>query len=347
MVSGQHSKHPQWICRNPFEWFEIHPEGQVFACCPAWLKQPLGNFLTDSLEEIWNGPAAHRLRQSIHDGSFRHCNRQRCPRLGCATAPVVSRNALAEDDLAAVFKAGQTRLSWGPRTLNLCYDRRCNLACPSCRQGPLVTTEAEEERITRITERVRRELAPQARQLILSGTGDPFAGSAYRQLLETFTPAAYPQLESIHLHSNGLLWNVSAWQSIAAAQPFVRTAEISVDAASAATYALNRGGDFDQLLHNLRFLAGLPIAITLSFVVQQNNYQEMADFATLARGFGFGVYFSQLVNWGTFRREEFRRRAVHLRDHPENPQFCALLGEVASRQGVEIGNLRPLLARGG
>lgn len=128
-----------------------------------------------------------------------------------------------------------------------------------------------------------------------------------------------------------------------AAQPFVRTAEISVDAASAATYALNRGGDYEQLLANLSFLARLPIAITLSFVVQQNNYREMQAFVNLAQGFGFAVYFSQLVNWGTFRREEFRRRAVHLSQHPEYGHFCSLLQQVADLPGVDIGNLRPVV----
>jgi MoaA/NifB/PqqE/SkfB family radical SAM enzyme len=334
---------PQIICHNPFEWFEIHPDGQVFACCPAWLKRPLGNLLTDDLDDIWNGSTARDLRRSIHDGSFRHCNRRRCPRLSKGTAPVGKFSDVEKGALRDVFEASQTRLPWGPQKLNLCYDRSCNLACSTCRPGVYVASEEERRQAEYLSDRLQRELAPQARQLIISGTGDPFASSSYRRLLERFVPSDYPHLKSIHLHSNGLLWDSVAWQSMQAAQPFVRTAEISIDAASAETYSLNRGGDFDRLLDNLTFLARLPIAITLSFVVQQNNYREMADFVTLAQGFGFAVYFSQLVNWGTFRREEFRRRALHLPDHPEHAAFRALLNEVAGLQGVDIGNLRPLL----
>lgn len=331
------------ICHNPFEWFEIHPGGQVFACCPAWLKRPLGNFLTDSLDEIWNGKTARELRRSIHDGSFRHCNRCRCPRLINGTAPVGKFNELGPGPVRDVFKKKQERLPWGPQKLNLCYDRSCNLACSSCRSEVYVASEEDLRQAESFSDRVQRELAPHARQLIISGTGDPFASPAYRRLLEEFVPCDYPQLESIHLHSNGLLWNAAAWQSMLAAQPFVRTAEISIDASSAATYAVNRGGSFEQLLENLTFLARLPIAITLSFVVQQNNYHEMADFVSLAQDFGFAVYFSQLVNWGTFSREEFRRRAVHLPDHPEYPKFCTMLREVAHQRGVDIGNLRSVL----
>ncbi len=331
------------ICRNPFEWFEIHPDGQVFACCPAWLKQPLGNLLSDDLTEIWNGPRARALRQAIHDGSFRYCNVKRCPRLVGVTEPVLSVANLPEDDLAAIFRAKQTVLPWGPRKLNLCYDRSCNLACSSCRQGLFIPSKQERERAARLSKRVQSELAPQARQLIISGIGDPFASDAYHRLLEEFVPSDYPQLQSIHLHSNGLLWTSIAWQSLQAVQPFVRTAEISVDAVSAATYATNRGGDFERLLDNLTFLASLPIAITLSFVVQQNNYREMVDFVSLAQGLGFAVYFSQLVNWGTFSKQEFRRRAVHLPDHPEYSGFCNLLREVVRFKGVDIGNLQTLV----
>jgi len=333
----------QIICHNPFEWFEIHPDGQVFVCCPAWLKRSLGNFLTDGLDEIWNGTRARELRRSIHDGSFRHCNRARCPRLLNGTAPVAKLSALHKGVVRDVFETKQTLLPWGPQRLNLCYDRSCNLACVSCRSETYVVSEEERRRAEALSDRVQRELAPQARQLIISGTGDPFASRAYRRLLEEFVPRDYPRLESIHLHSNGLLWNSAAWQSMQAAQSFVRTAEISVDGASAAVYRKNRGGDFELLLENLTFLASLPIAITLSFVVQQNNYHQMADFVGLAQGFGFAVYFSQLVNWGTYDRSEFRRRAVHLPDHPEYARFCNLLREVATQQGVDVGNLQSVL----
>ena len=164
------------ICHNPFEWFEIHPDGQVFACCPAWLKRPLGNLLTDALDEIWNGKTARELRRSIHDGSFRHCNRRRCPRLINDTAPVGKLSALGPGRARDVFATGQVVLPWGPQKLNLCYDRRCNLACSSCRPGAYVASQEERRRAACLSDRVQRDLAPQARQLIISGTGDPERG---------------------------------------------------------------------------------------------------------------------------------------------------------------------------
>jgi len=34
-----------------------------------------------------------------------------------------------------VLASGAPHLPFGPRRLNLCFDRSCNLACPSCRHG--------------------------------------------------------------------------------------------------------------------------------------------------------------------------------------------------------------------
>lgn len=336
------------VCTNPFEWLEVHPDGTVFVCCPAWLKTPLGNLLHEPLESLWNGPQALRIRKAVLNGSFHHCSHKRCPHLAGRTAPVMRP---ADIDNAAVREAvagRQAVLPFGPKQLNLCYDRSCNLACPTCRRGFESARGTERERVDLLTRRIVEEAGPGAEQLILSGFGDPFASPALRPLLQGFQPRRWPQLNAVHLHSNGQLWDAAMWETLAAVHPYVCTAEISVDAATPQTYAVNRrGGDFDRLLANLAFLQTLPVAVKLSCVVQANNYREMPAFVELAERHGFRAYFSQLVNWGTFSREAFRRRAVHLPGHPEHDQFVAVLKEVAGRAGVDIGNLRPLLEAAG
>ena len=62
--------------------------------------------------------------------------------------------------------------------------------------------------------------------------------------------------------------------------------------------------------------------------MQANNWREMPDFVTLAERFGADrVLFSTLRNWGTFAEDEFRRRAVHARIHPERGEFLASLAD--------------------
>jgi len=329
------------ICTHPFTWCEIHPDGSVFVCCPAWLKTPIGNLLEESLAEIWNGPAARGRRRNILNGTFHNCSRKRCPRLACASPPVMALAEVADPELRAALERGKVQLSFGPKILNLCFDPRCNLSCPTCRRAPLVLDDAERERVALLARRIVEQAAPQAEELIVSGYGDPFGSPAYRELLAAITPRGWPRLRRVGLHSNGQLWDAAAWAELAHLWPLVKSAEISIDAASAATYgAVRRGGDFGRLLRNLDFIATLAIPLKFSCVVQRDNYRELPAFVDLARRYGAAVYFSRLVNWGTFDRAEFIRRAVHLPDHPEHDELLAILRQLDGLADVELGNLQ-------
>lgn len=331
------------ICSQPFEWCEIREDGRVFLCCPSWLKMPIGHLLQQSLEQIWNGAEARRIRTSVLDGSLQYCNSKRCPRRTTLTAPVQRLGEVADPELLAALRGRQTRLSYGPKKLNLCYDRSCNLSCPSCRSQVWQPSLVERELLARITQRLLQEAAGSVQTLIVSGSGDPFASSAYRELLQGVNVVDFPRLQSIELHSNGQLWTPKAWAQLASIHPYVQAAEISVDAASAATYAQNRGGDYGRLLENLAFIATLPIAVKLSCVVQANNFRELPAFAALAAAHGFSAYCSQLVNWGTFSRGEFAERAVHLPGHPEHGELRKILLDLAALPHLDQGNLQPLL----
>lgn len=332
-------------CANPFQWLEIHEGGQCFLCCPAWLKTSVGNLLEHSLEQIWNGPCAQRLRKAVLNGTFAHCNKKRCPRLHTRTYPVGPPGHFSDQDIAEALAGNNPLPGFGPKILNLCYDHSCNLYCPSCRTHPFVARGESAALIETLGERLRVQAGPSAEQLRISGTSDPFGSPHFLRMLRSFDPEAWPRLCSIHLHSNGQLWTPGMWQVLAAIHPLVKTAEISVDAAGAHTYSLNRpGGSFAQLMENLEFISTLPLRGKLSFVVQRNNFREVPAFAALGQRLGFEVYFSQLVNWGTFSREEFRERAVHHPDHPDHSLLLQNLNLVAGSPGVDLGNLMPLVA---
>jgi MoaA/NifB/PqqE/SkfB family radical SAM enzyme len=130
----------------------------------------------------------------------------------------------------------------------------------------------------------------------------------------------------------------------------VRSADISIDAATPATYAENRrGGEFDILLERLEFIARLrregPLEwFGINMTVQANNFREMTAFAALGRRFGADVVsFAQITNWGTFSAEEFAARAVHKPEHPEHAEFRRVLDDPALHApGIYLSNLSDL-----
>ena len=330
-----------YICSRPFQWCEVHPDGSVFLCCPAWLKRPIGNLLQQPIEQIWNGAVAQEIRKSILNGSFHNCSSKRCPYLQEKNWPVQTLATLADDQVGRALSAGSASLDFLPTQLNLCFDHSCNLACPSCRDELQQASGAALEQAEQIATIIHQELLPGAEIVTLSGFGDPFGSPTYRRLLLQLKRCDFPQLRQIHLHSNGQRLTPQMWASLPELQSLVAEIEISIDAATAATYQTNRrGGDFARLLENLEFLSQQPCRLILSLVVQQNNWREIPQLLKLADRFAAKVYLSQLVNWGTFSKQEFRQRAVHLPQHPEHEACRQLLRVLTDTDRIDFGNLR-------
>lgn len=332
----------QLVCSRPFEWFEVHPDGSVFLCCPAWLKRSIGNLLEQKIDAIWNGSVACEVRKSISNGSFHNCSRQHCPHLTTLTPPVYRSSRALPLEIQLALQNNSGSLSYPPRHLNLCFDHSCNLACPSCRNKIRQASGAELEKVQQISRVVLDQLIPSAHSITLSGFGDPFGSPSYLNLLEHLNQQDFPQLRQVRLHTNGQLLTESLWQTLPDLQPLINEIEVSLDAAAEATYRINRpGGNFTQLLTNLEFIATLGSTLTLSMVVQSNNWREIPQFLQLAERFQARIYLSKLVNWGTFSKADYRQRAVHLKSHPDHSAFVELLKSCPD-QNINYGNLAPL-----
>jgi MoaA/NifB/PqqE/SkfB family radical SAM enzyme len=325
------------FCPKPFTWFEVSRrtrEGEVFTCCPSWLETPIGNLDEQSVAEVWNSPAAQDIRRSILDGTFEYCSRDRCPYLSTVASPVQRVSDVTDPVMLDIIRDQVTVLPFGPREVNCSHDRSCNLSCPSCRTQLIVETQRREQ-IGRIQRRINDEALRDAELLYITGSGDPFGSPFFRTWLRTMRRVDMPKLTTLHLHSNGQLWTPRMWETIPEEiRELVRYADISIDAATPETYAINRrGGHWDVLLENMEFIASLrragPVTwLGVGFVVQMNNFREMPAFVNLVRGFGVDtVHFSQLVNWGTFSDAEYEHRAVHRPEHPAHAEFVSLLGD--------------------
>ncbi len=329
------------FCPHPFTTLETTHTGLAFVCCPVWLPTPIGTLGTDA-ESLWNSPAARKIRDSIVDGSFRHCDHRHCSFITNRTLPhrdsTEARAIL--DDYAA--KGTVDRL---PSYVTLSHDKSCNLSCPSCRSRTYLAGKRKQAELDQLTETAILPLLRHAERVNITGSGDPFGSNHFRNLLLRLAEPDFAGL-GIDLHTNGQLWDERAWTELRL-QGRVRYAQISIDAARAETYEIvRRGGSFARLLENLAFVkhlrdSGEIALLELSMVVQARNFREMPDFVALGRRFcADAVSFQMIRQRDIFSAREFEEAFIASPQHADHREFLEVLRspELAA-PCVRIGNV--------
>jgi hypothetical protein len=306
-------------CERALSYLEIYHGGDVWLCCPNWTPEPLGNILRDDPVTLWRGPRAQRIRQAIARGDFslcRNCCYQPAPFALITPAP--------DDTVPEV-----TRI---PR-LFVGFDRTCNLCCPSCRNEIFQYPWNNDREVRRLYDRLLGcGVLAEVDSLRFLTSGEPFASKLALETIGRIPWDDYPWLR-LHFQTNGHLFTSERHEALGAARKRLNSVTVSLDAATPATYALNRSrGDlaaWDPLMRNLEFIAGLRrdgVLDNLVFVlvVQANNFREMIDFAKLSFSFGARPEYTLLTNWGTYSTADYAARAVQYGDHPEHAEFVRL-----------------------
>lgn len=318
------------FCPWPYRYFGIVEDGAVNACCSAWLPTQIGNIRHMGWAEIWNSATAQKVRKSVHDGSFRYCNKMLCPRIQCGLASKQDYLDAGGDNAKYVSDDSGYALN-APEKVDLSFDKTCNLSCPSCRTNVIAMPRHEREGWLRDVETKILPLLEKVSSTNVTGSGDPFASALFRNLLEKLTPERFPNLK-VKIATNAALFTPSRWEKIAHLAGRIGWFTVSVDAAKPETYDfVRRGGDWYALMENLEFAADLKRknlidTFNLGFVVQAANWQEIPAFVELGRHLGVDdIHFSCLQNWGTRTAIEFAREAVHLSTHPEHEAFLTLV----------------------
>ncbi len=315
------------ICPYPFARMEVPGEPFV-PCCSAWL--------TDEYKALsgsgWNGDAALKLRGAILDGSYRYCRLETCgmqlwPREKVREMAAAQQQEFPLSEAALVaIERNELRIPEGPGGITLMADPRCNLACGSCRQERITELSPENAQEVERAGQILDQHSAHLRMLKLAGDGDPMFSPFLRDLIVN-APAQFPRLEAIELLTNGLLLNEDNWRSLGEGRRKVRRVSVSVDAGDAVTYASVRGGSWELLLKNLRFLARLRAEgeiefFGLNFTVRAENFRSLHSFLKLAGELRVDeVYLSRLNDWAPRMKIDFSREAIHLKSHPLHEEF--------------------------
>jgi molybdenum cofactor biosynthesis enzyme MoaA len=331
-------------------------EDHVYSCCPAWINDTrIGNYASGkTVLEIWNSPESRAIRESMLDGSLRYCNATLCPRLQNESVLEDVDDILAGrhgSKLQEIFATRQT-VAPPPDHINLCYDRSCNLSCPSCRTELVMVRsdhpryEAKQQLQEQVLEFIHSTRQPI--RVSLTGSGDPFASRLFFELLGRIDLEKNPNI-TLTLQTNGVMFDKAHWDRV----PNIHgcrhiDAYISLDAGTEATYLeVRRGGNWTRLMDNLAFVSGLNAQgavkyVRLDMVVQDCNFHEINDFVRIARRYDFHCILMRLVNWGTYSDAEFERRNVFSEAHPRHEELRRVMRNLIAYDKLDLGNLKEL-----
>lgn len=318
------------FCDRPFRRLETLVDGTVTPCCSIWLKERFGDLERQTADELWNGEMARRMRQSIHDGTFELCRKDRCTHLIHGTLP--DKDEIEEPFLREVIDQRKVELDYGPDILLLAHDPTCNLSCPSCRTGIVVADDAQKQRFEVIERTVIEPLLETGRhvRLSMSGQGDPWSSSHYRSILKY---VAHHDLDlELDIATNGLLMTPARWAEHQGLERYRPSVDVSIDACRPWTYpVVRRNGEFDVLDANLRFLgekrrAGVLRELHVNATVQLDNYHELGALVEYGRSLGVdGVRLYLIQNTGGHLAMDFPRRSVAAPSHPLHLSFLETL----------------------
>ena len=228
--------------------------------------------------------------------------------------------------------------------LNMCFDRSCNLKCPSCRLDFINYLGKDRISVENKLRQLENQIGENLRYLYLSGSADPFYSKSFRQFLINFDKSKFPFLSRIHIHTNGLLWTEALWKKMTKVHKYISTCEISIDSATKETYenVVRLGGNWETLVKNLRFIIQIPTLSTynFSFVVQDTNYHEMYKFWEFCQQLNrennkkITIFFNRITNWGTFTDDEYKVKNISDPEHLLHKDFLDYFNKVKNLPNV-------------
>ena len=297
-------------CNMPSRGLSIDMEGDCYVChCDAYLPVAVANIQDlKRLRDVWHLPASGYLQQNIADQKFTYCAVEHCGIL-------------------------QHDVNLQRYEISVNIDESCNLACPTCRRGPIMHQKGDlyERRLAAVNHLVNLVNdfdEPEGLLLTMSGNGDPLASAIMRPLLLNWKPK---HNHSVKLFTNGLLMRKLLPAS--PVFPHIKYYQLSVDAGSQEVYERVRSpGRFSVLRDNLDWLAAgrePDTHVLLFFCLSAANVHDVQNFVDMCTEYGFHGGITKLDDWYTF--DDFAAQDVA---NPAHPLHSVALDQLRAVRGT-------------
>jgi wyosine [tRNA(Phe)-imidazoG37] synthetase (radical SAM superfamily) len=161
-----------------------------------------------------------------------------------------------------------------------------------------------------------------------------------RDFLINFDSKKYPNIKTIHFHTNGQLFDEKMYNKMKGIHHLNLSTDISIDAASAEVYDKVRPpGNWERLMKNLQFIKGLDnlVLLGISMVVQQDNYKEMMPFIELGEslvhnGRNTFVEFKRPNHWPHLSDEQYKKICLDEIEPVRKKEFLKILSLVERKR---------------
>ena len=325
------------VCDTMFNTYEIEATGEVCCCCTTFINERIGNLIYQDFNNIWYSNMHKILCLSAANKTYTFCKKDMCPVL-----MEKKRYEYEDGDMEEGFYRSIERK---PKVMLISIDSSCNLYCESCRDCVNILRGTELEKAELMADKlVMDDNLDHAEFIVMAGNGEVFLSKIYERI---WNSEKTKHTKRFRLLSNGTLFTRERWEKFAKNRTSEVVVTFSIDAATEETYKmLRRGGNFKQLVKNLEFASELRRTgqlgyFQISFVVQRKNYREMPLFVELGKRLGVDkVFFTRILDWGTYSKEEFQNISMTDDDGRANAELQEILDMPIMQEAiVDLGTI--------
>ena len=325
-------------CLTPLNHLELLTDGNLYCCCSTFMRS-IGSVKNGQISDVWKSKIHRIICLSVLNRTYTFCKKNMCPLF-------FGKNNMTQFDEHSLMQCKYEEMRPTPAVTAIGFDYTCNLKCETCRNETRVAVKDEQERMFRLADLTINELLAKTEFFVLAGDGEVFFSPAYKKIYQS------PQMNNvpyIRILSNGTLFNEDNWDVFKKNKSGKILLTASVDAATKATYeSIRRNGNFDILKRNMKFAGDLRkhgdlAYFRMNFVVQRHNYQEIPAFIKWGMEIGADeVFFTKILNWGTFSADEFRQISMFEDDGitPKQELKIVLDNPLLKEKIVDLGTIR-------
>lgn len=263
------------VCQRGWEYAQITGEdGNIEICSWASMNyKPIGKLSENTMYEIWHGEEAEQFRKSLTDGSYRYCEKEKCPWMA---------NGTLEDHM----KEYDDALEY-PVDVSLSYEKICNYTCTCC--ADMHDNRPQSDCVEKKLEKIENELSKfldSVKIISAHGRGELFASKNILRVLQNWRPNSPDEEIEVILETNGSLFNEKNWSQIENLGKYNLKVSITVMGFDEPTYQFLSGTTLpiQRIIDNLHFVKslrkkGIINTFEIGTVVQERNFREMPEFA--------------------------------------------------------------------